>query len=179
MAKVSIIPRGIAALGYTQQLPTEDRYLLRKSELLDRIDVYLGGRVAEELVFGDVSTGAQNDLQMATDLARHMVTQYGMSEQLGLATFELPAGGTLYAMPPGQRREYSERTARLIDADIGRLLSEAHERVRATLNERRKLLDALAHALLEKETVDREALDVLLRQEQQAAPPRELVQRQG
>jgi cell division protease FtsH len=179
VAKVSIIPRGIAALGYTQQLPTEDRYLLRKSELLDRIDVYLGGRVAEELVFGDVSTGAQNDLQMATDLARHMVTQYGMSDQLGLATFEQAAGTTLYAMPPGQRREYSERTARMIDADIGRLLSEAHERVRATLRERRKLLDALAHALLEKETVDREALDVLLRQEPQAATPRELVQRQG
>lgn len=179
VAKVSIIPRGIAALGYTQQMPTEDRYLLRKSELLDRIDVYLGGRVAEELVFNDVSTGAQNDLQMATDLARHMVTQYGMSEQLGLAAFEQAAGTTLYAMPPGQRREYSERTARLIDADIGRLLSEAHERVRATLRERRKLLDALAHALLEKETVDREALDALLRQEQQAATPRELVQRQG
>jgi hypothetical protein len=91
VAKVSIIPRGIAALGYTQQLPTEDRYLLKKSELLDRMDVLLGGRVAEELVFGDCLTGAQNDLQMATDLARHMVTQYGMSERLGLATFEQAA----------------------------------------------------------------------------------------
>jgi cell division protease FtsH len=179
VAKISIIPRGVQALGYTQQLPTEDRYLLRKSELLDRIDVYLGGRVAEELVFGDVSTGAQNDLQMATDLARHMVTQYGMSEQLGLAAFEQAAGSALYAVPPGQRQEYSERTARMIDADIGRLLAEAHERVRATLRERRKLLDALAHALLEKETVDREALDVLLRQEQFAAPPRALMKRQG
>jgi cell division protease FtsH len=168
VAKVSIIPRGIAALGYTQQMPTEDRYLLRKSELLDRIDVYLGGRVAEELVFGDVSTGAQNDLQMATSLARHMVTQYGMSEQLGLAAFEQPLDSTLYAAPPVQRREYSERTARMIDADIARLLDEAHERVRATLRERRRLLDALAHALLENETVDREALDLLLRQEQEA-----------
>ncbi|MGJ7914098.1 ATP-dependent zinc metalloprotease FtsH [Massilia sp. LXY-6] len=179
VGKVSIIPRGIAALGYTQQLPTEDRYLLKKSELLDRIDVYLGGRVAEELAFGDVSTGAQNDLQMATDLARHMVTQYGMSERLGLAAFEQTAPGALYPMPPGQRREYSERTARMIDADIARLLDEAHERVRATLRERRKLLDALAHALLEKETVDREALDALLRQEQATAAPRELVKRQG
>jgi cell division protease FtsH len=165
VAKVSIIPRGIAALGYTQQLPTEDRYLLRRSELLDRIDVYLGGRVAEELVFGDVSTGAQNDLQMATDLARHMVTQYGMSERLGLAAFEQPLNSPLYAAAPGQRREYSERTARMIDADIARLLGEAHERVRATLRERRKLLDTLAHALLDKETVDREALDLLLRQQ--------------
>jgi cell division protease FtsH len=179
VAKVSIIPRGIAALGYTQQLPTEDRYLLRKSELLDRIDVYLGGRVAEELVFGDVSTGAQNDLQMATGLARHMVTQYGMSEQLGLATFESAAGSALYAMPPSQRTEYSERTAQKIDADIVRLLGEAHERVRATLHERRRLLDALAHALLVRETVDREALDALLRQEQAAPPPRELAARQG
>lgn len=179
VGKISIIPRGIQALGYTQQLPTEDRYLLKKSELLDRIDVYLGGRVAEELAFGDVSTGAQNDLQMATDLARHMVTQYGMSEQLGLASFEQAPSSALYAAPPGQRREYSERTARMIDADIARLLDDAHERVRATLRERRKLLDALAHALLEKETVDREALDALMRQDQAAAAPRELVKRQG
>jgi cell division protease FtsH len=164
VAKISIIPRGIAALGYTQQLPTEDRYLLRKSELLDRIDVYLGGRVAEELVFGDVSTGAENDLQMATDLARHMVTRYGMSERLGLAAFEQAPASMLYAAPPGQRRDYSERTARMIDADIARLLDEAHTRVRATLAERRGLLDKLAHALLEKETVDREALDALIAQ---------------
>jgi cell division protease FtsH len=160
VAKVSIIPRGIAALGYTQQMPLEDRYLLRKSELLDRIDVYLGGRVAEELVFGDVSTGAQNDLQMATELARHMVTQYGMSERLGLAAFEQGAGSMLYAAPG--HRDYSERTARLIDADIARLLDDAHERVRATLRERRGLLDTLAHALLEKETVDRVDLDALI-----------------
>jgi cell division protease FtsH len=141
--------------------------------------VYLGGRVAEELVFGDVSTGAQNDLQLATGLARHMVTQYGMSEQLGLATFESGAGGALYAVPPSQRSEYSERTAQKIDADIARLLGEAHERVRATLRERRRLLDALAHALLVRETVDREALDALLRQEQATATPRELATRQG
>jgi cell division protease FtsH len=179
VGKVSIIPRGIAALGYTQQLPTEDRYLLKKSELLDRIDVYLGGRVAEELAFGDVSTGAQNDLQMATDLARNMVTQYGMSEQLGLASFEQVPPGALYAAQPGQRREYSERTARMIDADIARLLDDAHERVRATLRERRTLLDALAHALLENETVDREALDALMRQEQAAAAPRALAKRLG
>jgi cell division protease FtsH len=162
VAKISIIPRGIQALGYTQQLPTEDRYLLKKSELLDRIDVYLGGRVAEELVFGDVSTGAQNDLQMATDLARLMVTQYGMSERLGLAAFEQAAGSALYAVPQSQRRDYSERTARMIDADVARLLDDAHARVRATLAERRALLDTLAHALLEKETVDREALDAII-----------------
>jgi cell division protease FtsH len=164
VAKVSIIPRGIAALGYTQQLPTEDRYLLKKSELLDRIDVYLGGRVAEELVFGDMSTGAQNDLQMATDLARHMVAQYGMSERLGLATFDQAASAPYaYALSPAQHAPYSERTARLIDSEIARLLDEAHQRVRATLTEQRALLDALARLLLDHETVERDELQALVR----------------
>src|SRR4051812_47368048 len=84
----AFLPRGVAASGYTEQQPTEDRYLLTRAELLDRIDVLLGGRVAEEIVFGDVSTGAADDLQRATDMARHMVTQYSMSETLGLGTFE-------------------------------------------------------------------------------------------
>jgi cell division protease FtsH len=161
VAKVSIIPRGVAALGYTQQLPTEDRYLLKKSELLDRMDVFLGGRVAEELVFGDVSTGAQNDLQMATDLARHMVAQYGMSERLGLATFE--HAGASYVPAPAQNVPYSERTARLIDGEVARLLDEAHQRVRSTLREQRPLLDALARLLLDQETVERDALQALVR----------------
>jgi cell division protease FtsH len=165
VAKISIIPRGIAALGYTQQLPADDRYLLKRAELLDRIDVFLGGRVAEELAFGDVSTGAQNDLQMATDLARHMVTMYGMSSRLGLATFEQTPSPLL--MPPAlqPRLAYSENTARAIDAEIEQLLDDAHARVRATLAEKRNLLDALAQALLEKETLDRAALDAVLRQQ--------------
>jgi cell division protease FtsH len=164
VAKVSIIPRGIAALGYTQQLPTEDRYLLKKSELLDRLDVFLGGRVAEEIAFGDLSTGAQNDLQLATDMARHMVTQYGMSQTLGLAAFEQSSAPSLYPAGLAERRPYSEQTAQSIDAEIVKLLSEAHDRVRATLTEKRELLDAVAHALLEKETLDRAALDALLRE---------------
>jgi cell division protease FtsH len=163
VAKVSIIPRGIAALGYTQQLPTEDRYLLKKSELLDRLDVFLGGRVAEEIVFADLSTGAQNDLQLATDMARHMVTQYGMSQRLGLATFEQPSGSPVYPTAPGEKRPYSERTAQGIDFEIATLLADAHERVKQTLLEKRELLDALAHALLERETVDRAALEELIR----------------
>jgi cell division protease FtsH len=160
--KISIIPRGIAALGYTQQLPTEDRYLLKKAELLDRLDVLLGGRVAEEVVFGDVSTGAQNDLQLATDMARHMVTQYGMSERLGLATFE-QSPTPLNIQQPGmsQKKEYSEYTARTIDAEIGDLLDKAHARVRETLISKRELLEALAQALLKNETLDRAALDAL------------------
>jgi cell division protease FtsH len=172
VAKISIIPRGIAALGYTQQQPTEDRYLLKKSELLDRLDVFLGGRVAEEIVFGDISTGAQNDLQQATDMARHMVAQYGMSARLGLATFEQPAATQLYP-GAGEKTPYSERTAQGIDAEIAALLGDAHERVKQTLLEKRALLDALAHALLEKETVDREALDELVRLHA-AAPVRRL-----
>ncbi len=162
VSKISIIPRGVAALGYTQQLPTEDRYLLKKTELLDRLDVLLGGRVAEEIVFGDVSTGAQNDLQRATDMARHMVTQYGMSENLGLATFEEPRAAFLnFPVPQGQR-EYSERTAQIIDEEVKKLLDGAHARVKETLISKRATLEALAKLLLEKEVVDRVTLEKLL-----------------
>ncbi|HEY8100314.1 MAG TPA: ATP-dependent zinc metalloprotease FtsH [Burkholderiaceae bacterium] len=164
VAKISIIPRGIAALGYTQQLPTEDRYLLRRSELLDRLDVYLGGRVAEELIFGDISTGAQNDLQMANDMARHMVTQYGMSDKLGLATYEEVHAPYLNPTASTEKKPYSEHTAQTIDAEIAKLLDEAHARVRNTLNEKRHFLDMLAKMLLEKETVDRTALDALIKE---------------
>jgi cell division protease FtsH len=162
VAKISIIPRGIAALGYTRQLPTEDRFLLRKAELLDRLDVFLGGRVAEELVFGDVSTGAQNDLQQATDMARHMVLQYGMSERLGLATFEQAAGPAWSAWPLPERRGYSDHTAQAIDEEVSALLLAAQERVRATLAARRHHLDLLAQALLEKEVLERSAIVSLL-----------------
>lgn len=163
VAKISIIPRGVAALGYTQQSPTEDRYLLKRAEMLDRLDVLLGGRVAEEIVFGDVSTGAQDDLQRATDMARLMVTQYGMSEQLGLATFEEPRSSPFLNIAKPQRvREYSEQTAQTIDEEIRKLLDDAHIRVKETLASRRSDLDALAKLLLEKEVVDREALTQLL-----------------
>ena len=162
VSKISIIPRGIAALGYTQTLPAEDRYLLKKTELLDRLDVFLGGRVAEELVFGDISTGAHNDLQMATDMARHMVTLYGMSERLGLAAFDEARSPFLPALPMAEKKAYSERTAEAIDAEIGKFLDEAKGRVKATLMARRGLLDALAKMLMENETVDRPALDALL-----------------
>ena len=164
VGKISIIPRGIGALGYTQQLPTEDRYLLKRTELLDRLDVLLGGRVAEELVYGDVSTGAQDDLERATDMARHMVTQYGMSERLGQVTFDSPrAGAFLQVADAPMRRNYSEETAKLIDEDIARLIRDAHARVRRTLTDKRPALDALARMLLEHEVVDRAALDQVLR----------------
>ena len=163
VSKVSIIPRGIAALGFTQQLPTEDRYLLKRSELLDRLDVLLGGRVAEELVYGDISTGAQNDLQRATDMARHMITQYGMSERLGHVTFDTPhPSAFLNIADVQQHAAYSEQTAQLIDQEIAKLIGEAHERVTRTLTEKRALLNALAQLLLKQEVVDRAALDAVL-----------------
>ncbi|NRO96957.1 ATP-dependent zinc metalloprotease FtsH [Paraburkholderia sp. NMBU_R16] len=155
--KVSIIPRGVAALGYTQQVPTEDRYVLRESELLDRLDALLGGRVAEEIVFGDVSTGAENDLDRASALARHMVTRCGMSERLGLATFaDTQAAGNMPGTPAHER--YSEGTAALIDEEVRRLLGEAHERVTRTLRERREPLERIARRLLESEVIDHETL---------------------
>ena len=164
VSKVSIIPRGIAALGYTQQTPTEDRYLLKRSELLDRLDVLLGGYVAEQIVYGDVSTGAQNDLQRATDMARQMVTQFGMSQQLGLATYE-DAPNPLFAGTGWARREhkdYSENTAQLIDTEVRNVLAEASNRVTATLKGQHTKLETLARRLLEKEVVDRQDLDMIL-----------------
>jgi cell division protease FtsH len=161
--KISIIPRGIAALGYTQQQPTEDRYLLTRLELLDRLAVFLGGRVAEEMVFGDVSTGAQNDLQRATGIARSMVTEYGMSDRLGLVTYESPRQPMFppegYTTP---NRTYSETKATQIDEEISTAMELAHERVRNILSEKRKVLGDLARLLSEKEIVQGEELRKML-----------------
>lgn len=162
VAKISIIPRGVAALGYTQQLPT-DRYLLSRSELLARIHVLLGGRVAEELAFGDISTGAQNDLQRATEIARTMVTQFGMSEKLGLVSLEGPRTPFLLQVPTYAPKEYSEETARLIDAEVKKILAEGHAKVRDLLGSRRSALEELAKLLLEKEVVERPELQAILK----------------
>jgi cell division protease FtsH len=163
VSKISIIPRGIAALGYTQQTPTEDRYLMTRSELLARIHVLLGGRVAEEMIFGDISTGAQNDLQRATDIARTMVTQFGMSEKLGLVSLEGSRTPTLLPVPTYVPKEYSEETARLIDEEVKRMLSETHVKVREILASRRSALEELAQLLLKKEVVERPELTSILK----------------
>jgi len=163
VSKISIIPRGVAALGYTQQLPTEDRYLLTRSELLARVYVLLGGRVAEEMIFGDVSTGAQNDLQRATEIARTMVTQFGMSEKLGLVSLEGPRTPLFLPVPTFSQKEYSEETARLIDEEVKKLLEDAHEKVTAILSSHRAHLEEVAKLLLEKEVVDRPELLGLLK----------------
>jgi cell division protease FtsH len=160
--KVSIIPRGIAALGYTQQQPTEDRYLLTRSELLDRLAVLLGGRVAEELVFNEVSTGAQNDLQRASDIARAMVTEYGMSESLGLVSYERPRQPMFLPEGFSPGKNYSEAKAAQIDDEVTRFVDEAHQRVRKILSERRTVLDDLARLLSLKESVQGEELRQML-----------------
>jgi cell division protease FtsH len=160
--KISIIPRGIAALGYTQQQPTEDRYLMTRSELLDRLAVLLGGRVAEELVFNEISTGAQNDLQRATDIARSMVAEYGMSDRLGLVSYERPRQPMFLPESFSPGKNYSEAKAAQIDEEVTRFVEEAHQRVRKILSERRTVLDDLAHLLSQKESVQGEELRKLL-----------------
>ena len=159
VSKISIIPRGIAALGYTQQLPTEDRYLMTRDELLDRLKVLLGGRVSEEIIFGDISTGAQNDLQRATDIARSMIMEYGMSEKLGPLTYVREPRSAHLDLGLGSReREFSEQTAQKIDEEIAGIIDETHQDVRQILTDQRNMLEKLAKILLEKESLDGEEL---------------------
>src|SRR3989454_2752681 len=161
--KVTIIPRGVGALGATYQLPLEDRYLLTRSELEDRIAVLLGGRVAEEVVYGEISTGAHNDLERATEMARLMVTQYGMSAELGPMTF---GGGqqALFLRGSGlaPEREYSEDTARTIDSETRAIIDRIYDRVRGLITDRKLVLLAAAAELKAKETLEGDRLRHLL-----------------
>jgi cell division protease FtsH len=156
--KVTIIPRGIAALGMTYQLPTEERFLMTRSELEDRIAVLLGGRVAEELVYGEVSTGAHNDLERASEIARLMVTKYGMSERVGLATFGEHTPLFLKGTGIGGEREYSEETARTIDEEVRAILERTHDRVRGMLTMKKAVLVSAAQELKRTETLEGERL---------------------
>ena len=159
VSKISIIPRGIAALGYTQQLPTEDRYLMTRDELLSRLEVLLGGRVSEEIIFGDISTGAQNDLQRATDIARSMVMEYGMSEKLGPLTYvNEPRSAHLDLGFGSREREFSERTAQQIDEEVYGIIEASHQNAREILTRQRGMLEKLAKILLEKESMEGEEL---------------------
>jgi cell division protease FtsH len=161
--KVTIIPRGVAALGATYQLPLEDRYLLTRGELEDRIAVLLGGRVAEEIIYGEVSTGAHNDLERATEMARLMVMQYGMSEHLGPMTF---GGGqqAMFLRGSGlpQEREYSEESARRIDAETRSIIDRIYDRARDLLTTRKRVLVEAAAELKQKETLEGDRLRELL-----------------
>src|SRR5512138_1285900 len=169
--KVTIIPRGIAALGMTYQLPTEERFLMTRSELEDRIAVLLGGSVAEELVYGEVSTGAHNDLERATEIARLMVTKYGMSERVGLATYGERPALFLKANGLGGERDFSEATARTIDEEVRAILDRTHDRVRGLLTTKKSALVAAASELKRVETLEGEPLRRLLNGEAALTTP--------
>ncbi|MDX2100198.1 MAG: cell division protein FtsH, partial [Leptolyngbyaceae cyanobacterium bins.59] len=163
--KISIIPRGMAALGYTLQLPTEDRFLLDEEELRGQIATLLGGRSAEEIVFGSITTGASNDLQRATDLAERMVTTYGMSKVLGPLAYEKGQQNTFLGdgmMNP--RRSVSDQTAKAIDQEVKDIVESAHEQALAILQENRELLETIATQLLETEVIEGANLHQLLSQ---------------
>jgi len=161
--KISIVARGFGALGYTMQLPLEDRYLMTRQDLLGQLAVLLGGRSAEEIAFGEVSTGAQNDLQRATDIARSMVTEFGMSEALGAVNYDGHRGNKFLDTPfMNERGNHSEDTAQKIDAEVKRILTAAHDDARGVLRERRDILDQLSERLLDKEVIEGDELRALL-----------------
>jgi cell division protease FtsH len=160
VTKVSIIPRGVGALGYTLQLPIEDRYLLTRAELRDRMAGLMGGRVAEEEIFGEPSTGASNDLQQATGLARMMVRDYGMSS-LGPVALSDDRGPSFLGIKGPESRTYSEATALEVDREIQALVLEAQERAREVVRANRDKLDMLAARLLTAEVVEEEEMERL------------------
>jgi cell division protease FtsH len=164
--KISIIPRGLAALGYTMQLPLEDRYLMSREELLDKLAGLMGGRAAEEIVVGSISTGAANDLKQATEIARLMVTEYGMSEALGPVALSERTRSPFLAGPQGMAgltdKAYSERTQRRIDEEVTRLLEEAIGRAREIVSRHREALGKVAARLLQNEVMEGDELRRIL-----------------
>lgn len=159
--KISIISRG-RALGYTLSIPNEDRVLNSRNEMRDELAVFLGGRVAEELFCDDITTGASNDLERATKMARSMVTNYGMSSELGAQVFGQPNHEVFLGRDYGNTQDYSDATARRIDDEVARIMKEAHDRAVEILSSRRDQMDLMAQVLLERETVDGEECEALL-----------------
>jgi cell division protease FtsH len=166
--KVTIIPRGMA-LGVTQTLPEEDRYNLTQRQMLAMIKHAMGGRAAEELVFGHLSTGAANDLLQSTRMAREMICRFGMSEAIGPVSFDDDSGDVFLGRDFVARKNYSEKTAEQIDGEVKRLLSELYDEAKVLLAENRPMLDRIAEALLERETLETVDLKRLL--EGQVLPP--------
>ncbi len=162
--KISIVPRGMAALGYTLQVPTEDRFLLNEEELRGQIATLLGGRAAEEIVFGNITTGASNDLQRATDLAEQMVTSYGMSEVLGPLAYDKGQQNNFLGGGMNSRRMVSEQTANAIDKEVKSIVEEAHQKALDVLKSNQSLLKSISTLLLEKEVIEGEALQSWLDQ---------------
>jgi cell division protease FtsH len=158
--KVSIIPRGVAALGYTMRRPIEDRYLMSKGELEQKLAVVMGGRASESIFFDDISTGASDDLDKATEIARAMITRYGMSGDIGLATYERETAPFLGSRA-NRAFDYSEKTAQNIDHEVKNLLNQAFERAKSLITEYREVVEEGARILLEKETIDEAELKSL------------------
>ena len=159
--KISIIPRGVAALGYTMQVPTQDRYLLSRTELLNRISSFLGGRAAEEIIFGDISTGAHNDLSRATDIAKSMVREYGMSEKLGQIYLAPDKRSQFLDTGVSEPHDYSEETAREVDDEIRQIIQDQYEIALSILNGKKDILVKGSKLLLDKEKIDREEIESL------------------
>jgi cell division protease FtsH len=163
--KISIVQRGFGALGYTLQLPLEDKYLATRTELLSQLAVLLGGRTAEEIALSEISTGAQNDLQRATDIARSMVTEFGMSDLLGAVNYDGQKRARFLDIAlPQERGLYGEQTAEKIDGEIKRILADAHERARDILSNNRDTLERVTRRLLEIEVMEGDELRQLLPQ---------------
>jgi cell division protease FtsH len=152
--KISIIPRGFSALGYTIQTPTEDRYLMTKDDLLGKIDVLLGGRAAEQIIFGEVSTGAANDIDKATDIVRRMLTDYGMSEKFGNMVLHSRKGPSFLGDTGPVSREYAESTQQYLDEQTAAIIGQRYRRVLALLTEKKLIIGKIAGILLEKETIN-------------------------
>ena len=167
--KVSIIPRGIGALGYTMQRPTEDRFLMSQQELKNKMCVLLAGRAAERVFFDEISTGASDDLQKVTDIARSMVTRYGMEDKLGQAALESESGNFLGTPAEGGGRRYGEDTAREIDVAVRALIDEAFDRALAIVRDRRDEVDALAQKLLDQEVLEGDELPKPKKEPERAA----------
>jgi len=161
--KISIVARGFGALGYTMQLPLEDRYLMQKADLNNQLAILLGGRAAEEIAVGEISTGAQNDLQRVTDVARSMVTEWGMSEKLGTVNYDSSRRGRFLDVGmPSERGLYSEETARQIDEEVKSIVTSAHNEARKVLRDRRDILERVTRFLLDKEVMEGDELRAMM-----------------
>jgi cell division protease FtsH len=161
--KISIVQRGFGALGYTMQLPLEDRYLMQRKDLLNQLTVLLGGRTAEEIALGEISTGAQNDLLRATDISRAMVTEWGMSDALGAINYDGHKRSKFLDIPIGpERGAYAEDTAKLIDAEVKRIMTDVHVEARRILSEKRDQLERVTRRLLEVEVMEGDELRRIL-----------------
>jgi cell division protease FtsH len=167
--KITIVPRGIAALGYTMQLPTEDRYLMSKAELFNKIAVLLGGRAAERAMLDEISTGAHNDLARATDIARSMIIEYGMSDTMGQVYLKGEAKAQF--LQPGlfQRGDYSEETSRRIDEEVKKIIDEQYQVALAILEKRRETIERAVKILLEQEKISGDELKQIMAETEPAS----------